>query len=328
MIRKLSTRKTKTILFLVLALILVTAGTALAASPAQELAPCTGESVSGTVIAVDSETNTATISTSTGMCTVTMEKTSDHPIVALLGWYFGDIKTDSFDASLEDVKGCAVVDATGAYAWAACDAEGAVPVQVVGQNEDGTFIAVGADGQAISVTVDEASAGGISDALAGLAVDWQIDESGDVVQVSDQIAAYHEEGMGFGVLVKLYSMADKINTACEDVTLAEGEACGASVDELVTEFNSGAGMGQMFEKYGKPNKIGVGHIKQEQKKGEEPVVTPEVTVEPGTEGELLLEGQSANGNNGNGNGQDKDKTNNGNGNNKVKPPKPPKPPKK
>src|SRR5512141_763586 len=64
-----------------------------AAAEATPLPLCTGENVSGTVVAVDEATQTVTVNTSTGLCTVTIkESTSTHPIVALLGQYFGDDK--------------------------------------------------------------------------------------------------------------------------------------------------------------------------------------------------------------------------------------------
>lgn len=88
--------------------------------------------------------------------------------------------------------------------------------------------------------------------------------------IGEQIAAYHEQGMGFGVLVKIFAMAEAIQAACPDQP-AEGDSpeagCQAvSADELVTTFKSGGGMGALFKTYGKPALMGVGHVKKELKK--------------------------------------------------------------
>ena len=49
-----------------------------------EVLPCGGESVSGTVVAVDEETGVVTVATGDGLCTVGLDGGYDHPIVALL----------------------------------------------------------------------------------------------------------------------------------------------------------------------------------------------------------------------------------------------------
>ncbi len=89
--------------------------------------------------------------------------------------------------------------------------------------------------------------------------------------IGEQIAAYHEEGMGFGVLVKLFAMAEAQKTACPDMPpVDDGTGTGevvaptctaVSADELVTAFKSG-GMGALFKQYGKPALLGVGHAKK------------------------------------------------------------------
>jgi hypothetical protein len=89
-----------------------------------------------------------------------------------------------------------------------------------------------------------------------------------------QIAKYHADGMGFGVLVKLYDMAEAAVKACADQPApAAGEvidptvpACEAvTVEELVSQFQSGGGMGQLFKEYGKPALLGVGQVKKAMK---------------------------------------------------------------
>ena len=77
-------------------------------------------------------------------------------------------------------------------------------------------------------------------------------------EFAEQIAMYHDEGIGFGVLVKLYAMAEDAVKACADLqvpgvvadpTLPACEA--VTVEQLVGEFQNGVGMGQLFKTYGK-----------------------------------------------------------------------------
>lgn len=86
--------------------------------------------------------------------------------------------------------------------------------------------------------------------------------------VAEEIANYHEEGIGFGVLVKLYAMAEASREACAQAP--EGEECTPLlVDDLVTELKSGVGMGALFKEYGKPALLGVGHVKKALKEHEQ-----------------------------------------------------------
>jgi hypothetical protein len=222
--------------------------------------PCEGEGVSGTVVAVDEETGEVTLDTGgdLGLCTVTLDGEYDHPIVSLLGSYFGDVSADDLAAALEDTQGYAVYDPdTGEWTWTDDDAEGAVAVTVVAENEDGTFTVL-VDGEEVTVSVDDPEvADSLREALEALSVDWDLDGEGGVVQPGDEIAAYHDDGLGFGVLVKLYAMAAALEEACADTE----EPCGATVDELVAAFQSGMGLGDLMKEYGKPTILGIGHIK-------------------------------------------------------------------
>jgi hypothetical protein len=97
--------------------------------------------------------------------------------------------------------------------------------------------------------------------------------------VGEEIAAYHEAGMGFGTLVKIYAMVKESEENCQTVSsgtpvVVEPPVEGAPVQEactpltaaeLVEKFQSGVGMGQLFQEYGKPVMHGVGHVKQEKK---------------------------------------------------------------
>jgi len=243
--------------------------------PAGEILPCEGEGVSGTVVAVDEETGLVTVYTGDGLlCTVALDSDYDHPIVALLGEFFGDVSAEDLAAALEDSEearqGCALYDpANDAWAWADCDAEGAVPVTVLAENEGGTFTALTEEGEQVTVSVeDPVTAKRLSEALdelaaeRELAVEWELGEDGSVIQPGDEIAAYHEEGLGFGELVKLYAIAAKSQEGCADGAEDVIEPCGVTVEELVAALQSGMGMGELFKEYGRPALLGVGHVRK------------------------------------------------------------------
>jgi hypothetical protein len=65
--------------------------------------------------------------------------------------------------------------------------------------------------------------------------------------------------MGFGVLVKLYAIAQ---ASCA-LDPAGQTVCGVSVEDLVARVTAGEGIGQLFKEYGKPDKLGVGHVRQD-----------------------------------------------------------------
>ncbi|MGA9532846.1 MAG: hypothetical protein WBR18_09040, partial [Anaerolineales bacterium] len=121
-------------------------------------------------------------------------------------------------------------------------------------------------------TSDETEAQAYMDAMDALVVDWQLQYDGEgnpfVVDAGDEVAALHDDGMGFGVIVKLLSMAKVASEACiaaDSVTPTDPEAfdpCTVNLQNLVDEFNGGTGLGQMFKEYGKPSFLGVGHVKQ------------------------------------------------------------------
>ena len=246
------------VIILALALLALTAFSVMAAPGDDVILPCAEGDVSGTVVAVEGDT--VTIHTGEGVfCTVTLNGSYDHPIVSLLGMYFGDINADSLQEALDDVdteafETCAVLVEGTSPTWVwqkegECLGE---TVTVLSTDEFGNVVAMTGDGAIIEFTTDAEFAGQITAELAKVFVEWTVDEEGDLVQVSDQIAAYHADGMGFGVLVKLYALAD----ASDEL----------AVEDLVDEFNSGKGMGQIFKDYGKPSKLGVGHVRHDKDK--------------------------------------------------------------
>jgi hypothetical protein len=244
---------------LLLALALVLAVVVPVAAQEGEAPPCEGESVSGTVVAVDEETGMVTVDSGDGQCTVTLDSEYDHPIVNLLGSYFGDASADSLAEALEATQGHAVCDPdTGECTWADDNTDGAEAVTVIAENEDGTFTVL-MDGQEVTISVDPDTAKALREALQVLSVDWELGEDGGVVQPGDEIAAYHEDGLGFGVLVKLYAMAAASQEGCDDEESAE--SCGVTVQELVEAFQSGTGMGDLFKEYVRPSIRGVGHVR-------------------------------------------------------------------
>jgi hypothetical protein len=99
--------------------------------------------------------------------------------------------------------------------------------------------------------------------------------------LAEEIAQYHEDGMGFGVLVKLYAMAEASKQACADAPVAtetaETVCTPVTVDELVTNFKSGTGMGVLFKEYGKPAMLGVGHVRKAMQALQNQQATPGVT---------------------------------------------------
>ncbi len=251
---------------LLVALMLMTAGSVFAQDGPT---PCAGDQVAGTVIAVDETTGTVTVDTGEGLCTVTLGADDyDHPIVALLGAYFDDLSPESLTAALGEVDKLAVLTEEGEWVWAEEGDEGAVPVRVIAviDNGDGTYtIQLMVDGLEEPIEITESDADLVSDlnaALETLAVMWTLNEDGTVSEVGDQIAAYHEAGMGFGVLTKLYAIAQESQEACAEAETAEDETCGVTVEELVAAVQGGAGMGELFKEYGKPSILGVGHVRK------------------------------------------------------------------
>lgn len=246
-------------LLLIVAFLVTLLGVLPASAQAEAVEPCSGESVSGTVVAVDEATGTATIVKEDGTsCSVTFAGSHDHPIVNLLGQYFGDIDPANFADDLPALEGWVMDNGDGTWSWVTEGTEGAQSVKIIKDNGDGTFTAELYDetGTLVGTIVigieDPAVVESLQQALANLTVDFSLDGAGDVLQASDQIAALHSQGMGFGVLVKLFALAKA----------SEGAV---TVEQLVAEFNAGTGIGELFKTYGKPTTIGIGHVRQELK---------------------------------------------------------------
>jgi len=276
----------KTALLLVLAMIVASAGTAFAAGLSQDPTTPTITECAGTVTAVDPISGVVTITKPDGTtCSATIPTsgtTYDHPIVSLLGMYF-KVKTDNLEPALESMPQiCADPDTSDptTYIWKDCGT-GTGTITILGDNGDGTFRAM-VGGTIITLEgVPDIESEAIVQALQTLTVNWTLDDTGTMLQAGDLIAQYHDDGMGFGVLVKLFALAQNSQT-CNTITTETGEeeVCGPmNVDTLVQEFNSGTGMGQLFKEYGKPKLLGVGHVRQ-QNKNETTVNGDETEVQP------------------------------------------------
>lgn len=96
---------------------------------------------------------------------------------------------------------------------------------------------------------------------AALAQDGDDDDDGDgdrmhpVVKVlahyfdedEEDIEGYHDDGIGFGVLVKLYAMAAENDEDPED---------------LIEAYLDGTTLRELYDEYGKPALRGVGHVRR------------------------------------------------------------------
>jgi len=80
-----------------------------------------------------------------------------------------------------------------------------------------------------------------------------------VVSPEEAVAALHEEqDLGFGEIAKLLQITVEAQASC---TL-ESVNCSITLDSLIAEYKAGAGMGELFQKYGKPEYTGVGQVRK------------------------------------------------------------------
>lgn len=274
-----------TLVGLVLALSL-TSFNAASAQDGEPLEACSGDSVSGTVVAVDESTGVITLELEDeSLCTVQLDGDYDHPITSLLGAYFNELSADDLAGELDALM----------VSISCPEGESCVLAGEGDEGTDGTVISVTpiADGEyevvieymddegnpttTTIVVTDPELAEAWMDSLDALLVEWELvqqDDGAFLKDAGDDIAALHADGMGYGVIVKLYGMASDAAEACltaeEAPESAEGEdpeaetadPCEASLDSLVEAFQSGTGLGQLFQQYGKPSILGVGHVRQ------------------------------------------------------------------
>lgn len=263
---------------LIFSLVLVLAAVSFTAVMAQdepEILACPDGVVSGTIVGYDEETGVVTLDVEGVLCTVSLTSDYDHPIVNLLGAYFAEINAEDITEALDALQVCAVFDGEN-YTVTALNEEGTCDegelVTVTGAGEEGGFEGQTEGGEPINFDLDdEEAAGALTDALENLQADWDVEEGG-VGDAGDEIGALHDDGYGFGTLVKVYAIADEAQQACADQPVEEGEVteevgddevdpCDVSVDLLLEELE-GKGMGQLFQVYGKPSIMGIGHVRQ------------------------------------------------------------------
>jgi hypothetical protein len=80
----------------------------------------------------------------------------------------------------------------------------------------------------------------------------------------EAVAAMHkDEDLGFGEIVKLMGILESAQATCAESGGTDEVACGVTLESLIAEYKDGAGMGELFENYGKPENLGVGHIRKE-----------------------------------------------------------------
>jgi len=224
---------------------------------------CTGDTISGVVVVVDETTGEITLYTADGTeCTVVKRvEEYEHPVINLLGQFFEKVSLKELSGNLENLQTWVIFNAaTNSYEFANETDIGAVSAIVidVSVNPDDTYqIVLLVEGETIPQTINTPDFILYQTYLDSLLIDTVtfdliMDGTGNtfVNDGADQIGAYHDDGMGLGVLVKLFAMAD---------------AYGVPVDELVTRFKDGEGIGQLFkdENLGKPDLLGVGHVFKE-----------------------------------------------------------------
>jgi hypothetical protein len=303
------------LMFKLLLVLLLSLGVASAAS-AQESEPvelCTGTDISGTVVAVDEALNQATIDQGEGnLCYVQLDGEWDHPITSLLGSYFDDADAATLAAALDTISIQIECEVPPGEAEEVCDLSDspestAATILSVTKNGFGSFIVEvlietpeGEITKTFLYSNDQEIGQGWIDALAALDVSWTLDtdEEGNpiVVEAGDEIAAYHEDGWGFGQLVKAYSIASEADKACVGgETGGAGEEavdfCSVTVASLLEEFESGGGWGALFKAYGKPALLGVGHVRNADKEKNSPPANACGYWSKQDEGSALAEGE-------------------------------------
>lgn len=258
--------------------IFVIAVPAFAKEPVEDALPaCEADefgNVSGVLVEVNEEESYIVLDVSEDaepvLCILYLDDNSyDHPIVTLLDAYFGyDLET--FMDLLDATTVCAVYDDdTGIWGLADPeeDCEDESKITITGVDEEGNFIAENQDGESVDFVVDdEEMVTYLIETLDALNIEVVVDEEGVLKDPGDDIIIYHDDGIGFGELVKIYAIAAEAAEACKlagDTTPSEGayDPCEVTVEFLVQAFNDGMTMGDMFIEYGKPSILGVGHVR-------------------------------------------------------------------
>ena len=84
-------------------------------------------------------------------------------------------------------------------------------------------------------------------------------------EFAEQVAGYHDDGIGFGVLAKLL-MVSLDSQDCEEAPEADESVCNpVTFDELIALYLDGMSIGEIFDIFGKPANPGVGGLKNVEK---------------------------------------------------------------
>lgn len=253
-----------------------------------EVSACEGDTVTGTVVAADEFTGEVTIEQEDGtLCTVQFGSDFEHPITSMLGAYFDELNLDELQDHVESLQVEVVCDETGDCEQTDDGAEATmVRITAVIDNGDGTWTVEfvytdeAGDTQIGSFTTeDDSLAASWEESLEVVNGEFALvtDDEGNVHLdgAGNEIGALHEDGMGFGVIVEIYAMAAEAPEACEAASSEPDEGgegdeagesedsfdpCDVTVESLVAQFESGTGMGQLFQEYGRPSILGVGHV--------------------------------------------------------------------
>jgi hypothetical protein len=271
----------KHIRILLLLVLMLSITTMIASAQTEAVIPtCPDGLVEGTVVDIDDETGQLIVDVEGSLCALAPPSGDyDHPVTSLLGAFFStEFNLEGISTALENTEVCLVDDGLGGWLIEE-PAEGeecsGTLAKVVGQAEDGSFLVAMGEEVFPLVVDDETKAGALSEALEALALSVEIAE-GAMSDAGDKISAYHDDGYGFGVLVKVYAIASEAQKAClasagEVETEADktGEPeesegidpCSITAEHLIGELEN-MGMGQIFKLYGKPEIMGVGHVRK------------------------------------------------------------------
>ena len=179
---------------------------------------------------------------------------------------------------MESPEGCVV--STGnppTYAWIDCAGSEPNARIVAIENDTVSVLLLDAEGNVIGFAdiMDSLLADEFDDQLSLPTADWEVDGQGNVLNTADDIEALHEEGLGFGVIVKLYSLAQRAQEQClaqatsQESSQSEDpnavDPCTMDVNYLVEQFKTNhIGLGQLYKLTGleKPDLLGVGHVRK------------------------------------------------------------------
>ncbi len=210
---------------IIVALLVFSLGTTVFAQEGtEEVFPCEGDQVSGTVVDYDPDTYTVTIDTGDGLCTVTLNEGDQdygHPITTLLGNYFNSMNVDdfNFEEALGSTEVCVALDEGDQYVLFTPE-----------EGEDCPLLA--------TVTVDN---GDDTFQVVLVQKTGTLDPEGESVEVDSEVCVEYDEATETYMLLPLVEgecegewatvTGDNEDGTYQIVTEAEGEGTLGGVDE-------------------------------------------------------------------------------------------------